>query len=66
MIDRLRSAFRALFARKPTITVEVTGGTWSAKWKHMTPDEAARQMHDIAYAVEDRAFAGIPCSQTVH
>jgi hypothetical protein len=65
-MNRLRNAWHALFARNPSITVEVTGGTWSAKWKHMTPDDAAMLMYGVADAVADRAFAGRPCSATVH
>ncbi len=65
-MNRIRNAIRALFVRNPTITVEVTGDTWSCQWKHMTPDDAARLMYGIADAVADRAFSEAVCSATVH
>ena len=66
MLTRIRNAWHALFARNPTITVEVTGDTWSCQWKHMKPDDAARLMYGIADAVADRAFSDAACSATVH
>lgn len=66
VIDRIRNAFRALFARNPTITVEVVGETWSCQWKRMTPEDAARLMRGIADEVADRALSEVACSATVH
>lgn len=66
MIVSIRNAWRALFARKPSITVEVTGDTWSCQWKHMTADDAARITQGVADAIANRAFAQMPCDATVH
>jgi hypothetical protein len=66
MINRIRNAWRALFSRNPTITVEVTGGTWSAKWKHMTPNDAAALLYSVANATAEHAFARMLCKDTIH
>lgn len=65
-MSRIRNAWRALFARNPSITVEVTGDTWNCQWKHMTRDDAARLMHGIADEVAERVFSEATCSATVH
>lgn len=66
MTNRIRNAFRALFARNPTITVEVVGGTWNCQWKHMTPEDAERITRNVADTIASREFAQLPCGVTVH
>lgn len=66
MIERIRNAWRALFARNPRVTIEVIGGTWSAQWEHMGRDEAALLLHGVAEAVDHARFAQAECSATVH
>lgn len=64
--DRLRNAWRALFARNPTITVEVRDGTWSAKWQHMSADDATVLLHGVSAAMQESALARMDCDRTVH
>lgn len=54
MITRIRSAWNTLFARNPTITVEVTFGTWNCQWKHMTPEDAERITRNVADTIANR------------
>lgn len=54
MLTRIRNAWNTLFARDPSITVEVTGDTWSCQWKHMTPEDAERITRNVADMIANR------------
>ena len=66
VFNRIHNAIRALFARNPRITVEVTDATWSCRWKHMTAEDAERITRNVADTIANRSFAQLPCSATVH
>lgn len=66
MIDRIRAALHALFARNPTITVEVVNGSWMCEWRGMDRDGAAIVLGAVHDVIVRTAFEQAPCSATVH
>ena len=65
-MNRIRAAWHALFVRKPSITVEVVGDTWNAKWRHMSADDASMLLHCVNQAMRETSFARMPCGETIH
>jgi hypothetical protein len=66
-MNRLRNAWHALFARNPSITVDVVGDTWrSCEWRGMDRDRAVAILGDVHDRLVITAFAQMPCSATVH